>query len=272
LSHRLEKDASERLESVSANQRAYYDFAARPPIADGLSREEVDLFVSRRSFYNSVVATRSTPERCDELVDEVIDLYASRGVGRFAWRVRSEDRPRDLADRLVDRGFDPVDVGPMMSLDLCDFDEPASGAGLEIRTVIGSALARSWAGVVVPGFGLDEAAVGPHGRWLEALGYGLPLRSFVGFHRSRAVAAVQTFLDDGVVGLYWIGVVPDARRRGFGREITRHAIDRAKRDGARRAVLHANEPAIAVYEGLGFASCGSVTRYVWRKESVARPS
>lgn len=51
-------------------------------------------------------------------------------------------------------------------------------------------------------------------------------------------------------------VDPGARGRGLGREMVLFALDRARERGCRRAELDVNEantPALALYEGLGFA-------------------
>ena len=56
----------------------------------------------------------------------------------------------------------------------------------------------------------------------------------------------------------WIGgmrVVPEARRRGLGRALMEAAIETARRRGVRRLrleVLEQNEPAVRLYEQLGF--------------------
>jgi ribosomal protein S18 acetylase RimI-like enzyme len=63
--------------------------------------------------------------------------------------------------------------------------------------------------------------------------------------------------DDEAWELTYLGVVPEARRRGFGISMTRHAQWLARVAGARRmtlAVDAANEPAIAVYSAAGFAA------------------
>jgi ribosomal-protein-alanine N-acetyltransferase len=53
----------------------------------------------------------------------------------------------------------------------------------------------------------------------------------------------------------YVGVVPEARRRGVGRELMLHALVEARAAGVARLTLSVdarNQPAWALYRGLGF--------------------
>jgi len=259
-----EEDETERLALVRANQRAYYDHAARPPLAEVRDDDEIGWFCSgSRSFFNSVGLLRATPARADALIEEAIAHFATAGARRFAWRVGPEDRPADLPDRLLSRGFRRIDVGPMMTLDLRFLDEGAADGPLVVHRVADTRSAEDWASVVLPSFGLSAAEAERHARWLQVLGFEGPSRSFVGYREGEAVSSAQSFLHEGVAGLYWVATTPAERRKGFGRQITAAALRDAAHLGASVAVLHANEPASGVYERLGFRGCGSVVRYLW---------
>jgi ribosomal-protein-alanine N-acetyltransferase len=62
-----------------------------------------------------------------------------------------------------------------------------------------------------------------------------------------------------------MGLVLEARGRGYGVQIARKALETAKRAGADRVVLAvdaANGPAIAMYRGAGFTEWDRRTVYV----------
>jgi ribosomal-protein-alanine N-acetyltransferase len=55
--------------------------------------------------------------------------------------------------------------------------------------------------------------------------------------------------------IVYIAMIPEVRGRGWGRELIKQAIELARRAGAERIVLAvdaANQPAIRIYQALGF--------------------
>jgi hypothetical protein len=147
------------LEIACANQRAYYEFVARPPIADVRFDDEIAWYASRHSFFNSVTRLRTAPERADRLITQAIAFFRSRGIDRFAWRISSDDRPRDLGERLVGHGFRGVRVGPMMTLDLACLDTIEAAGSIDVEVVMDARLARDWAEAAVRSFGLGEGTI-----------------------------------------------------------------------------------------------------------------
>ncbi len=95
------------------------------------------------------------------------------------------------------------------------------------------------------------------GYW--AIGEFAPERWLIAKHRGRDVGCV--LLADHPLADQWellyMGVTPEARGRGWGLDLTRHAQWLARQAERRRIVLAvdaANDPAIAVYAAAGFAS------------------
>jgi N-acetylglutamate synthase len=73
--------------------------------------------------------------------------------------------------------------------------------------------------------------------------------------RGRPVAFGLAVADRGVLGLFDVVVTEGARRRGLGRQIAAALMSWGRDQGAMGAYLQvtaANEPAVALYRGLGF--------------------
>jgi GNAT superfamily N-acetyltransferase len=78
----------------------------------------------------------------------------------------------------------------------------------------------------------------------------------------RPVATVETSLQDGVLGVFGVATVPDARRRGIAAAITAHAVrDRAA--AADIAFLQSSEVGHGVYGSIGFRDAS--TWEVWSR-------
>ncbi|MGO1974865.1 MAG: GNAT family N-acetyltransferase [Propionibacteriaceae bacterium] len=73
------------------------------------------------------------------------------------------------------------------------------------------------------------------------------------------VGAVTVRTVGPTADLYRVVVDPSVRRSGIGRQLVSVAVDAAERAGARKVVLEVrydNEPAIALYQSLGFEQLG----------------
>ena len=87
-------------------------------------------------------------------------------------------------------------------------------------------------------------------------------RVYLAWLDGRPVSTVETSLQEGVIGVFGVATVPDARRMGIGGAITAHAVrDRAA--DADLAMLQSSEMGHGVYANLGFRE---VSRWeVWSR-------
>lgn len=102
----------------------------------------------------------------------------------------------------------------------------------------------------------------------KAVGRFVPEHWYV-VERDGRYAGVLILADHGDVGnweVVYMGVVPEARGHGLGRQIVRHAQRVAAHAGGERLVLAvdvANAPALAVYRDAGFVEWCRRTVYAW---------
>ncbi|WP_249353488.1 GNAT family N-acetyltransferase [Rhodococcus sp. Q] len=83
----------------------------------------------------------------------------------------------------------------------------------------------------------------------------------VGYVGDRPVSGAEIHVSDGVVGLYGVVTLDDARRRGYGTAVTLHALDRSRQSGLTTAVLQASAEGASVYARIGFTSVGGYTEF-----------
>ena len=156
------------------------------------------------------------------------------------------------------RGWRTIDVAPVMTLDVASLRTPPMPDGLELIRVTDPVTLDRVAAIDAAAFGGDA---GVTRRFLpDAIFHDPSQRVYAGLHDGEMVAAGETSVGDGVLGVFGVATVPEARGRGIGAALTAHMIaDRAGEADA--AMLEASELGRGVYERLGFRAI--MTREVW---------
>lgn len=73
-----------------------------------------------------------------------------------------------------------------------------------------------------------------------------------GFYNGKMVSTAMSFTRNAVGGLFMISTLPDYRNSGFGKDLTRAAVDLLVADEAELIVLEANQSSYKLYQSLGF--------------------
>ena len=196
-----------------------------------------------RAFYNNALFQRDlgAGDRSGAL-DAMEAVYAAAGITRFAAWVHETD--------------------------------PAMGAGLEQRGYTLDTTTRAM------GMTLDDIRVprpeiplGP-AAWAEYLRMdGLPPdflehADHAAFHLLAAridgemVAAALAYDFGGDCGIYNVGTIEKARRRGLGTALTTAQVYAARARGCRTASLQSTQMAERVYAAVGFRDLGRILEYV----------
>jgi ribosomal protein S18 acetylase RimI-like enzyme len=226
---------------------------------------------SPEPFWNRLAAARwpDDPAAFDRRLGEVSLRFAAMGRQPHIWVSPPHDEPRDLAARLAANGFE--DTGPGLLMVTRDPTPVRSalareqGAAVTVERVgsLTGARAESAAtaivGVLLSAFGVGEER--RHGVTSETVA-SLADARFTHYivrigEMPAAVARGATF--DGATYLSSIGTAEWARGRGLGRLVTAIAtLDglEAGSDWVHLGVFVDNDPAIALYRRLGFASAG----------------
>lgn len=210
----------------------------------------------------------------DRAIEETIRLFGGRP---FLWWLGPDDEPRDLSDRLTGRGVVFLDDVPGMAMDLGDLagaDAVPRPSELRIAPVLDATGLRDFHEVVTHGFPEDwtdasattAIAVGT-ARVAEETAYrernGTPTR-WLGSVNGHPVATARLHTGAGVAGVYTVITTTDARRRGYGAAITRHALLAARDSGLRIATLQASVAGRRIYERIGFRELCRFRLHEWR--------
>lgn len=216
-------------------------------------------------FFNSVFRTRVESAGADAAVARLVARARRRRVP-LLWWTGPQTRPATLGDELLRHGFVRDADAPGMALDLARLAAAAPGAEeLEVERVGDRRTLETWVRTFASGFGIEPEFERPWVDWLAAIGLGAeaPFEHLLAHHQGLPVATVSTLSAAGVAGIYNVATVPAARRRGWGREATRRALERARARGERWAILHASRMGVRIYRSLGFREHCRVGIYFW---------
>lgn len=211
----------------------------------------------------------------DAAIDRAMAWFQARKAPLFLWWTAPPTEPADLGQRLLARGFVPVEALrpqpglPGMVLDLEYVDESPlqrTPRDFTIAEASSEADLHAFKRVFCATYGVPEA---DGQAWVDAtLHAGIehsPWRIHVGRIRSEAVACAISFIGAGVASIYCVATLPSARKRGIGAAITLQPLLQARDRGLRHAVLTTSEQGLRVYERIGFQQIPTrIQRYLWR--------
>jgi ribosomal protein S18 acetylase RimI-like enzyme len=195
------------------------------------------------AFYNNAVLARDLDaSRAAEAVTASVQTYEEARVDGYAiWVHESEDATIAELER--------------------------SGLGVDTTT---RAMAMSLADITVPRLDIDLAPSdwGEYLRIIEVPDGTLEGVDPADFHvliaklDGESVTAGMAYDHDGDCGIYNVGTLAHARRRGLGTALTALHLLRAQRRGCTTASLQATKEAEGIYAGAGFRSLGRFIEYV----------
>jgi ribosomal protein S18 acetylase RimI-like enzyme len=169
-------------------------------------------------------------------------VYAEAGVARFAAWVHESDEP--MRAELERRGYTLDTTTRAMGMALDDIAVP--------RPQIPLRPARWLEYLTMERLPLDFLATADHAAFhlLAARADG------------ELVAAALAYDFDGDCGIYNLGTVEKARRRGLGTALTAAQVHDARARGCRTASVQSTEMAERVYAAVGFRDLGRILEYV----------
>ena len=225
---------------------------------DGVVEERYGMLLWRTATPFPVVlnaGVRLYPGDAGSALDAADDFFADRG-GSYSLILSERDgADDDLAEQATARGFMAFDPEPEM-VRRTPVDERPAPSGIEVRWVddvagvadfvaVSDAAYQSLglpAGVITATVTAPERLLEPH------------LHTVVAYDDNRPVAAAQTLLSHGIAGVFFVGVIPDARGRGLADLVTRAATNRGFSAGAEILSLQATAMGEPVYRKMGWES------------------
>ena len=211
--------------------------------------------------FNPTLVAR-TPEDVDGAL--VAAAEHCRGVGLAVGIDLEPSIHRDVRDGARRGGLSLVESRPGMALDVSGLRSAPDPGGIEVRRVVDEATLAKVTEADAIAFDVEPTLTKA---FLPPAALDDPVqRVFAAFHGEEVVGAGESFLADGVLGVFGISTVPAFRRRGIAAAVTSRLIE----DGAGEAdlaVLQSSKLGLGVYERLGFRKMST-----WEVWSTAVPN
>ena len=265
----MHEDLPRLLDELGANATA----APTVQLLDGWVLRAAEALPFRRS--SCVLPWTGPADLTDLALDArlavVRGFYGPRGLpARF--QVGAAPRPADLDARLAERGFEveaPVDVLAAGSGEAARRTTPGPGPPSELRAEVTHGVDAAWIERYAEAHADDEQArarVLAYGTLLSRIGP--PVVTVAAYVGVEVAGVGFGVIERGWLGVFGMGTRPPWRRRGVARSVLGALARAAEATGAARVYLQVerdNHPALALYEGAGFAV---VHGYHYRTETA----
>jgi GNAT superfamily N-acetyltransferase len=182
----------------------------------------------------------------------------------FFWWTGPQSAPDDLDDLLDAAGLRPAGRNwPGMAMALADIDEEqAAPEGVTIERARSETELEQWGQIFWAAHDLPPWSADS---WLEAARRlrfrELPWDHWVATIDGEPAGIGISHTGGGVVGLYGIGTLPSARRRGVGSALTLVPMLAARSEGLGAGILHATPDGERLYPRLGFREYCRISRF-----------
>jgi GNAT superfamily N-acetyltransferase len=207
-----------------------------------------------------------------ENVDSTIEKFKARGIAKnmpLSWYIGPETRPVNFTESLTAHGFTSRGDGAGMAIDLLAMNESEPiPVGLEIVEVKDKKTLEIWCHVAGAGFGIPQHAMPQLVKLFQTeIKHKQPEKFFLGMLDGKPVSTSMYYLGEGVVGIYLVATVAEARNKGVGFAVTQAALKTGRALGYRVGILQASKMGQPVYTRMGFKEYCRVSSYQWLPES-----
>lgn len=219
-------------------------------------------------MFKSIWATHLSADEVDATIEQTLGWFREQEAPFAFWWTGTRTEPANLAERLTAHGLvENIEGDPGMAarLDELVTDIPVPD-GFRIIVAEEQQTLEDWRDAFCAAFEIPSV----FGQaWVDgtlaAGGSRAPWKMYVGYLDDKPVATNILMKGAGVAGLYGVGTVAEARRKGIGAAITLKPLLDARADGYQYGALFATEDGALLYERLGFYDVPiRIGRYIWR--------
>jgi hypothetical protein len=225
----------------------------------------------RFPLFNGVTETILSDEDADTAIEHIIGRFKKERMPMI-WSVTPLSRPGDLGQRLIAHGLQHGVDSPSMAVEIDSLPKIIElQDGFTIELVADDGALHTWCDILGTIFRFPAFVGEALFKFMAYIGHdsGSLVKNYIGRADGEPVVVSTLLLSGGVAGIYNVGTVEHARRRGYGRSITLAPLFDARDSGYRIGVLQSTAMGRSLYESLGFREYCTFSRYLWLPESIS---
>ncbi|MGJ3240719.1 MAG: GNAT family N-acetyltransferase [Anaerolineae bacterium] len=204
---------------------------------------------------NAVFKINLEPEDIEQQIDSITTNYRTKQVAPF-WRICPDDYPTNIDHQLLAAGYEKKTQHILMSIQIDTMGlVPTSSINTRLEVITSaSALhekhlsfrqiddngSKSFTTLMRDLF--DFHGYEQDSRWLH----------YVALQGDKPIGYASAFYTANAVGIYNVGVIPEARRKGIATALTIQALQDARERGYKIGTLQSSEMAHSMYKKIGF--------------------
>jgi len=209
--------------------------------------------------FNYALHAHLQPQETDFWIEHTISYYQSKNLP-FSWWIKPSDEPKNLSERLRERGFVLSELHKGMFAEIQHL--PQLSHSLNIERILTPESLFDFCSIAQQ-LGLSKELYSRVWKQIPPSLYqkGTPIEIYVGYANGiPAVSGLLAFYGR-VAGIYWIATIPTERGKGHASEMMRFLLQRAFQEKYQIAVLLASSVGEKLYRKFGFSFLADFYEY-----------
>ena len=188
------------------------------------------------------------------MIYKIVSRIEELNISAF-WYVSPFSTPSNLKKLLNEYNFFYLKYWTGMAIDLAIVTENVEQPkDFEIKRVTSQQELDIWTNMLIKSFDIQGFKAELYKKYFLNLGVGnhLNFNYYLGMLKRKPVASSILFKGNDAAGIYYVGTLPEVRRRGVAKAMVKQLLNKAKTRGYKILVFHASETGYPIYKSIGF--------------------
>jgi GNAT superfamily N-acetyltransferase len=184
--------------------------------------------------------------------DEIESILSYYDAIPFRWFVDETDK---IQNQLLEKvGFKIDTLYPAMIIELSILKPAQYEQNVEVKEINKDEIAL-WISIVAKSYNLDNFKEIEFAKFINYIIENADdVKFYIGYFEGKPIASSMTIMHAKVIGVHWVGTLPEFRGKGIGFAVSHKPLVDALKNGFTQAILLASEMGKPVYERIGFTT------------------